>query len=70
MSDAATATCGSCHRRMRPSPDGLGPKCRAREHPAPPRMAAIKPLPRRRIARSGAPIPGQTELDLEPQEKP
>lgn len=63
--------CRDCHRRLlRPSPDGLGPVCRRKHAPLPPRpVPRVTPLPRR-SNRTGGLIPGQQELDLEPQETP
>jgi len=56
--------CQRCHRSMRPSPDGLGPKCRAREHP---KSAAPKTFRPPRRVRGGQPYPDQIPLfDKEP----
>lgn len=72
--------CQDCDRVMRESPDGLGPKCRAKRAAAdawmregallPPRPLPRTPLPRR-SNRTGGLIPGQIDLtELEPQETP
>jgi len=58
----AVVECQRCHRSMRPSPDGLGPKCRAREHP---KSVAAKTFRPPRARRGGQPYPGQLELELE-----
>lgn len=49
--------CVRCHRSMRPSPDGLGPKCRAREHPE---SAAAKTFRPPRTSRGGQSCSRQT----------
>ena len=60
--------CRDCRRPLlRPSPDGYGPVCRRKHAPLPPRpVPRVTSLPRR--ANRARAIPGQTELDLEPQE--
>lgn len=55
--------CLACGRRLRrPSPSGLGPVCFRRLNPAPARTPAraAEPLVE--------PIPGQTELPLQPMQ--
>lgn len=54
--------CAACGRPLRrPSPSGLGPVCARRLQPAPARPHSI-----RATEPPAEPIPGQTELPLQP----